>query len=378
MRTLCVSYCSALITGIVIFIIICVGNDRELILCYKHFLTGRAALTFCKSCLCTGRLYRIVDDLGVSFFSNIYGFKMFAVVTLPANNTLFGTSRCNNFLPTAKDMSRCVGLSCLKIVAVFAISAFAAALGTGRRLNFCPLSKFMSVCFNGSLCHKHFVTNRAMLSLGKTCFSTSRLYRIVDDLGVSCCFNSRLRHKHLATHRAVRSRRQACFCTGWLHGFVNYGGVSIDLYYLLRNNDLVTYRAVYALGKSDLCTGRLYRSVDDLGVSRGVHILSLPYTTIGTESVSKAPFGTGRRLRYYPFTVVVIIRAFIILGFGIVKVTEAIIKIAVKARALRCFLWRIILISAGCEQQKNAQESYPYIIPFYVHSILPKSFFDHA
>ena len=51
--------------------------------------------------------------------------------------------------------------------------------------------------------YKHFITNRAMLTLGKSGSGTGRSDRIVYNLGVSESINGGLRYNHLITSRAV-------------------------------------------------------------------------------------------------------------------------------------------------------------------------------
>ena len=130
-----------------------VTTGGNLLLCYQHFLAGRAVLTLGQACLRAGRLHCRVNDC---------------------------------LMPTGGNLLLCYQ-HFLAGRAVLALGQ--ARLCTGR---FHRLVNHFLVTTGGNLllCHQHFLADRAVLALGQACLRAGRLHCRVNDclvpLGGDC------------------------------------------------------------------------------------------------------------------------------------------------------------------------------------------------
>ena len=84
----------------------------------------------------------------------------------------------------------------------------------------------MSKSINNSLFNENFSTNFAVLTLGKSGFNASRLYSIIDYLGMSKSINNSLFNENFSTNFAVLTLGKSGFCASRCNCLVDYFGVT--------------------------------------------------------------------------------------------------------------------------------------------------------
>ena len=112
----------------------------------------------------------------------------------------------------------------------------------------------MSVCPNCFLCNKNFVTNRALLTFGKTGRGTSSI-----NCGNSffCMIYHRnycLSNKNFVTNRAVLTFSKTCCCASSRNSRINNLGVTKSVNCCLCSNDFTALNALRAISKAGCCT----------------------------------------------------------------------------------------------------------------------------
>ena len=224
----CTEICSANVTDIIaigVAMVVC----RNVFLFNKDFSAIRAMLTFGKTAFGTGGSYRLVGY----FIMSLCGSKLFIA---------HSTNLC-----------------------ILAVCLCTGSVSLGRY---------------GSLRYKDFVTNRAMLTFGKTAFGTGGSYRLVNYLCMRLCSC-----KLCITHSTNLCILAVCLCTG---------SVSLGRYGSLRYKDFVTNRAMLTFGKTAFGTGGRCSTVNHLGVSESRYDFLLtftagagagPYTVFGTSGI---------------------------------------------------------------------------------------------
>ena len=193
--------------------------------------------------------------------------------------------------------------------------------------------------------YENLIANRAVLTLGKTGFGTSRSFSLVNDLGMAESINGNsfslklfaaygtvnyaiirtvrytvgsyvvffssfacgmtesgyngLRYENFTANRAVLTLGDSVFGASRSFRFINNNRMTKSVNNGLRYKNLVTNRAVLTLGKTGFGTSRSFCRVNNLGVSERVDYLLRDEDCVASRAActfGKTGFGTSGSL----------------------------------------------------------------------------------
>ena len=154
---------------------------------------------------------------------------------------------------------------------------------------------------NNILLNECCVTNRAMLTLGKTTLGTGGGNRLINNLGMTLGVDGCLCKEYQATVGAMLTLGKTTLGTGGSNGLVNNLGMTLWVDGCLCNYYRVTNRAMLTLGKTALGTGGSNSLVNNLGMlAVRRESLGLFFATV-TVSCHFALIGAGNLLYGNPF-----------------------------------------------------------------------------
>ena len=248
--------------------------------------------TFGKACFGTGgSLCRVGGHIVTECFDFFLALDMIATRTILVCCVTWLGAGCGLAVYVNKIMTKCLDKLNL-------------TYGTNLRIfTICFCAGSMSKFRNSLLCLDYLITNRAMLSFGKTGVFASRSNRRINYLGVTLGRNDFLLNKYLLTLSANLTFGESAFGTGRILGrknscikmsafsITNKSAVITALIVfivvymrdygsnVLLNKNFATSQAMLTLGKTRRGTGCINRRVDNLGVSLCGSKLNLTYGT---------------------------------------------------------------------------------------------------